>query len=381
MQDNHKYKVYMSRIVSPKNYLNLDRMVIYFLSSPDKKDLNKMVLGLNTYQAFTADLYSYEIRFIDSTSEEYKILPEDIRSALDGHNFVNRLADDFEGNIVYDFDDVNITCNPMPFYKEMWVFVQMVRCWEYEHLDDLLVQAHRHKNTEIRKRKKELRDMRFAVESVIRNTTIGDCARDIRAIMRGDGEKSHTDTNSKPNFCISIEKVPYIDKRKNRENSRYGISVKIGDYSIPICFESTDQTMLYIAAILRYKMNMPLYIHELRNNQLGNAQVRENSRRWLNKLFSVIVSKEQRLFDKWINDTIRDAEKKGQAIYQAKSATARVIKQKLQLCPNAIAYCLLNTEKGKDKDSYYNFRCEPDDISVCAELQDIMQEFDAYTID
>ena len=133
MQDNNKYKVYMSRIVSPKNYLNLDRMVIYFLSSPDKKGLNKMVLGLNTYQAFTAGLYSYEIRFIDSTSEEYKKLPEDIRCALDEHNFVNRLADDLEGNIVYDFDDVNIMCNPMSFYKEMWGFLQDVLYWEYNH--------------------------------------------------------------------------------------------------------------------------------------------------------------------------------------------------------------------------------------------------------
>ncbi len=371
----------MSRIVTSQNYLNLERMVIYFLSSPDNKGLNKMVLGLNQYQAFTASLYSYEVRFIDPSSEKYKKLPEDIRSALDEHNFVTRLADDLDGNIVYDFDDINISCNPISFYKEMWWYLQDVVYFEYHHLEDLLVQAHRPKNTAIRKRRNELRDMRFAVECVMRNTAIGDCDRDIWAIMRGDGEKSHNDINNKPNFRISIEKVPYIDKRKNRENSRYGISVKIGDYSIPICFESTDQTMLYIAAILRYKMNMPLYIHELRNNQLGNAQVREKSRRWLNKLFSVIVSKEQKQFDRWITDTIRDAEKKGQAIYQAKSATARVIKQKLQLCPNAIAYCTLNTERGKDKDSYYNFKCEPNDISVCPELQDIMQEFDSYTID
>ena len=139
--------------------------------------------------------------------------------------------------------------------------------------------------------------------------------------------------------------------------------------------------MLYIAAILRYKINRPLYVHELRNNQKGSTLARDISRKWLSKLFSVIISKEQRAFDRWIDGTIRYRGNKGQAIYQAKSASTRRIKQRLQLCPNAILYCILNSEEGDNKDTYYNFKCHPDNISVCEELQEVMNEFETTLID
>ena len=137
--------------------------------------------------------------------------------------------------------------------------------------------------------------MRFAIESVMRTTTLRDVNKCISSILKPTNTTISIEdiadykTNQQPNLHISIEKVPYIDKRKHREYTRYGVSVKFGDYSIPISFESTDQTMLYIAAILRYKINRPLYVHELRNNQKGSIQAREISRKWLSKLFSVII--------------------------------------------------------------------------------------------
>ena len=378
----------MKTVTSDLNDLGLDRMSIYFLSNPSNEHFNEMILRLNQYDLFTCKgLYTYKVMSIDTCSEDYCDLPEEILCELNKSNFVKRLPNDLDGNIIYSFDCTELSEQPAEFYKQMWSFIDCEMYFEYCCLEDLVAQLNRPKSTEQRKRRRDLKDMRFAIESVMRTTTLRDVNKCISSILKPTNTTISIEdiadykTNQQPNLHISIEKVPYIDKRKHREYTKYGVSVKFGDYSIPISFESTDQTMLYIAAILRYKINRPLYVHELRNNQKGSTLARDISRKWLSKLFSVIISKEQRAFDRWIDGTIRYRGNKGQAIYQAKSASTRRIKQRLQLCPNAILYCILNSEEGDNKDTYYNFKCHPDNISVCEELQEVMNEFETTLID
>ena len=176
----------------------------------------------------------------------------------------------------------------------------------------------------------------------------------------------------KPNLKIYIERIPYIDGRGNKKREKYGVRICAGSFEQKILFEETTQTMVYIAALLRHKMSEKLFVHEFRNNMTGTAGTRESAKRWLKKIYTTIIKPENSEFDKWI-DSISSAKNAGKKLNTAASSSKRVVKESLEMYPDAIYYSLLISERSTTDGAYYTFNCSPDDIIVCGELQEALR--------
>lgn len=178
--------------------------------------------------------------------------------------------------------------------------------------------------------------------------------------------------NEKPNLKIYVERIPYIDGRGNKMREKYGIRICVGSFEKKILFEEATQTMIYIAALLRHKMGRRLYVHELRNNSSGKAVDREVAKPWLKKIFTTIIKPESSEFERWI-ESISSAKNKGAKLNTATSSTKRIVKDNLDMYPDALYYCLLISVPHSEDGTYYTFNCSPDDIIVCGELQEAIR--------
>jgi hypothetical protein len=176
----------------------------------------------------------------------------------------------------------------------------------------------------------------------------------------------------KPNLKIYIERIPYIDGRGNKNREKYGVRICAGSFEQKILFEETTQTMVYIATLLRHKMGEKLFVHEFRNNMTGTAGARESAKRWLKKIYTTIIKPENSEFDKWI-DSISSAKNAGKKLNTAASSSKRVVKESLEMYPDALYYSLLISERCAADGAYYTFNCSPDDIIVCGELQEALR--------
>ena len=195
------------------------------------------------------------------------------------------------------------------------------------------------------------------------------------AKVQGLGGAEVADGCSLRDVRISVEPVLVTKYRKSVR--QYGIVVSVGGTKVPITFTGSDQTMLYLSAIVRYKVGQPLYVHEFYNNSKGLCSIykRGKSYGWLNRLFNTVVSRELGAFKRWL-DNVQDSYKKGRALYQAKSQTAAIVKGALKSHPKAQEACLLQLQSDAAGDTYYSFACPRENISICEELQGLMNEFE-----
>ena len=199
-----------------------------------------------------------------------------------------------------------------------------------------------------------------------------------KGILNEDSDAIYIDNcerkkpNEKPDLKIYIEHIPYIDGRGNKKREKYGIRISVGSFEKKIIFEDATQRMIYIAALLRHKMGKRLYVHELRNNSYGKTVDREVAKQWLKKIFKTIIKPEDSEFEKWM-DSVSCAQNKGAKLNTATSSTKRIIKENLEMCPDALHYCLLKSVPRAADGTYYTFNCSPDDIVVCGELQEAIK--------
>ena len=176
----------------------------------------------------------------------------------------------------------------------------------------------------------------------------------------------------KPNLSLYIERIPYIDGRGNKKREKYGVRICAGSFEQKILFSETTQTMLYISTLLRHKMGRKLYAHELRNNSAGTNGGRKITKQWLKKIYTTIISPKFADFDKWM-ESISNVDGKGGKLYNAVAGTKRHIKSGLNLYPDALYYCVLNSEPSPADGTYYTFNCSPNDIIVCGELHEALR--------
>lgn len=177
----------------------------------------------------------------------------------------------------------------------------------------------------------------------------------------------------KPNLKIYIERIPYIDGRGNKKREKYGVRICAGSFEQKILFEETTQTMVYIAALLRHKMGKRLYIHEFRNNNTaGTSGARESAKHWFKKIYTTITRLENSEFEKWM-DSISSVKNAGKKLNTAASSSKRVVKESLEMYPDALYYSLLISERSATDGAYYTFNCSPNDIIVCGELQEAIK--------
>lgn len=169
---------------------------------------------------------------------------------------------------------------------------------------------------------------------------------------------------------ISIERITVLSYHK--PTTKYGIVVTQGATKHHISFASNDQTVLYVLALMRYKMGIPLYIHELSINGKGSTSTfkRQESREWFSKVYNIVYNGERKSFDTWF-DSVR---RKGRVLYQAKAQTTAKLRSTID--NNEVAeMCELISTNDTMGDSFYTFKCPRHNIKLSAELERLMSQF------
>lgn len=170
------------------------------------------------------------------------------------------------------------------------------------------------------------------------------------------------------NVQISIKNIQTIHYRK--PTTRYGIEISVNDAKASMYIGDTTQTILYIAALIRFKMGRPLYLHELYINSHGLYSIykREKTYKWLALIYKEIFGKTGS-FEEWAYP-IRDNDdnpkpRPGHDFNQAKSGIFNKLKAILgDHLAFAVDRCCLSIAKDENKDTYYTFNCSPEDIII-----------------
>ena len=176
---------------------------------------------------------------------------------------------------------------------------------------------------------------------------------------------------------ISIKNTLVTHYRKQIE--RYGIEFSVNDTQVSLYIGDKTQTILYMAALIRFKMGRPLYLHELYRNSHGSHSIykREKTYKWLALIYKEIFGKTG-VFEKWANP-LRDRvpqPRPGHDFNQAKSGLLNKLKD---LFSGDLAYavdcCCLNIATDDNGDTYYTFNCSPDDIVLDEKAQKLSELF------
>jgi hypothetical protein len=107
-------------------------------------------------------------------------------------------------------------------------------------------------------------------------------------------------TATSPSVQVSIKNTQVRHYRKQSE--RYGIEFSVNDTKVSLYIGDKTQTILYLAALIRFKMGRPLYLHELYRNSHGSRSIykREKTYKWLALIFDEIFGKTE-MFEDWAN--------------------------------------------------------------------------------
>lgn len=181
----------------------------------------------------------------------------------------------------------------------------------------------------------------------------------------------------RPSLSISVKRISTVMYRE--KSKKYGVEIVVNGHSASIYFSSKDQTMLYFAALLRHKIEQPLYLHELYNNSKGHKSKynRDISRRWLKSIYELVFGLSNKSFDTWYSGVDKQ---RGKPLYQGKSQINNRIQKALCDMPDAIYYCLLNIETDSVGNTYYYVRSNPSDILVDDAMQSLCDKFETLYI-
>ena len=161
----------------------------------------------------------------------------------------------------------------------------------------------------------------------------------------------------------------------NKDSQKYGVEIEVNGKPTTIYFKSKDQTMLYLATLLRHKVGHPLYNHELYHNSRDTKSRyrREKSRPWFKKLYNIIYRYPTKTYEEWIDGVDKNH---GRPLHQGKSRVVSHLKAALNDNQDAIYYCVPIAIKDRNQDSYYTVKCSPDEIIVDQEMQKLCSEFE-----
>lgn len=335
--------------------------VLFLLNSNDRYRYIAEIDRLNEDKMFTIGLYDFKVQTINGKVND-KIPSEEVRHAIETHNVVMRLLNDENGNHIYIFDSINPAIDIIEFWQRVHHF--MLKASEYN------LELIKRDTAKLMALKKEGYE-----EGVLENQKLTEILNKYIATA----EEAYKRFERKKAPLISVRPLPVKHYRKLVE--RYGILVTIDDKQVPIFFKDVDQKMLYIAAIARHKMGVPLYLHELFNNSRGRGnrtgEEKKKFNKWIKKIYHTIINMDREAADTWLTK-IKEAsliQTKNNPLYQAKSDANRCIRAALMIHPTAQSFCLIHTRSDVHHDTYYTFCCPAEHIHLDDDLQRIMDEY------
>lgn len=408
-----------------------DQLNIWFiLNGDDRYRYIAEIDRIRQSNAFTLGIYDFQVESL-KRGVNPDIPSEELRNAIASHNIMMRLFNDENDNHIFAFENIDLSLDIESWWRSVHNFVlntaeqnrQLVERtlakrrnekkrgseeaiaedeeilaildrnvtkakeeFELFIADNLKKSVSKNRISKPKERHSEVasattpqgeKDLNRAVTQLV--NTIENKEHLVKELLKLFA-KSASDSNTLDESdgaipTISIERVE--TRKYGRMRSRYGIVVTTANGRTPISFLSVDQTMIYITAMLRYKLGSPLRLFEL-YEQLNNRSYILKHRcpalkSWLRKLYNTIVDKDGKNADRWINK-IGKLESFGHPLYQAKSAANRVIRKALGSTLTA-EYCLLTTTLDSHSNTYYSFGCPPENITVDETLQALLEEF------
>ncbi len=420
----------MTIVKHPNNPLKIKPLSIYFLYDKGATPAQfETMVELGRFSSFTLGIYNYYGFYCGISKRKHEEISEELNLAIKSNNIVVQLANDANDDAVYLFETVEFSDNRKDLYINMASLVSRIAKTQLKYIKSRIDDLKRLDSVENIEKIEQLNGLRLKIESAIGGITSKDVMKEIDLLIsypllqtnagrmrfhfvvdclleqgvsssnvsfvaktlidmisrfptQGSKYSVITQTNCdalpdsdslEESVSISIEQVSA--KWGKKSIKKFGILVTIGEHQLPICFDCKDQAMLYFAALIRYKMGQPLYVHELYNNSKGMYSIyrRETSIPWLNAIFSHLYGREKGGFKTWMNK-VQDEKKKGRALHQAKSQIKRIINEQLLIWPSIAQSICIDLAYDLNGDSYYTFGCLPENISICSSLQKVLDQ-------
>lgn len=185
-------------------------------------------------------------------------------------------------------------------------------------------------------------------------------------------------TATSPSVQVSIKNTLVRHYRKQTE--RYGIEFSVNDTKVSLYIGDKTQTILYLAALIRFKMGRPLYLHELYRNSHGSHSIykRGKTYKWLALIYKEVFGKTG-VFETWANPIRNNVPqpRAGHDFNQAKSGILKKLKAVFSGdLASAVSCCCLNIATDENGDTYYTFNCSTDDIILDERAQSLSKSFE-----
>ena len=354
----------MRKIRDERKYLNLRHFSIYVIVPNEQyDDLLHRITALNKCTNITCGVFRFlpRRRIVRNST----VLPPAIAEHIGDSNLFVRLIDIGKKTFRYGYDFVDFTADVDHIESEL---VRVVK----EICDDTInicnVRIEKLSEAEEVNIQKVEESQRVRDRFIERRNLAGAELGVYKKVLNGKGTSE---------LQISTKEVDIEHYRKSVR--RYGIELSIEDGVIPIYFGDKTQTILYFAALIRFKMQRPLYLHELYKNSNGSRSIykREKTYKWLAQIFDAVFGKTA-LFDKWAYP-VRDGESQprpSRDFHQAKSAITTKLSEALGEDNYLLTdLCALQIATDANGDSYYTFNCEPEDVILDERSQKLYDAF------
>lgn len=178
-----------------------------------------------------------------------------------------------------------------------------------------------------------------------------------------------------PRVTIKIDKVVSKTLKTGRQVLRWGVCIDVDSLTVPVYMGDVNATMIYIATLLKKKMDTCFYHKSLMQNinKDGNRNVNiyDESTRWLCALYDQINSSQTEFPDWYIKFRQSRYESSGNPLSVAKSHANKRLKEQLgkylsdsNMAKFVFSCCELENQNAKTNDSNYVIGISPENINI-----------------
>jgi hypothetical protein len=389
------YSTIMTMIIinDPLRLLNLNTLAIYLMLTPDEKALyGDKLKDLNRYSSLTKGIFHFDV--VEKGMVPSLKLPDKLYHNMYHYNVMVRLVNFIHGTFCYGMEEIDLTGDKSSIVEQLEKFVKDV-CEENINLLDILNHRGSHPSQEsilyFREHNivKELFDAvlngepvdkengKSTFEIVSHSTDKKTSLGIVKFASSGRPEVLDSKTErelrqnikpeSHPQINITVKKCKTGKKRKDGSaKEKTGVELNIDGNIIPVLFDSTDQTFLYIINLMAIKEGrrigrtrfLPVAPSDNLNVVVG--QRRNVLISWLHDRYGALSFSKD--FEKWYNGVKNDSHRLDVAISGIKRTLWEKLEDKFK---DAFYYCVLRNE-----DSIYKIRMDKENISIDPEIME-----------
>ena len=386
--------------------INTDRLVAHFLlDESEMSQYSDRIKHLNNLKTVTKGVYKFVA--MERPMGYVESLPVSLNKVLKEYNLFMRLVDDKDGSYVYAYTNVDLSDDNQTLRSLKEFVADITRenieivssCKEAVDGVDALASECMQGILDILYKALDVHDGR-SVWGVTQRNLGSSLFCDMASLSQELPWSSHhafkefvkenRDNNPGERLLQLLEE--YYAKTERRDNltrvsikrvlvrkyrnvqERYGVEVEVDGKLVTISFGCKYCTLLYIATLLRQKIGIKLYAHELYFNAQGSRlrYQRDVSEAWFEDLYDALFHYADREFKTWIKKV---REERGQPLFQAKSQIRSKVKALFPDKSNIVESLELRTERDDSGATYYYVDCDSELIALDANMKQIADDF------